>query len=238
MFLSPKYRFGDKWYTIDGQIQEAAAPETLKSGMRANWTNAHIPDLIRSGIYTKDQVEQMKTAIYDTSMQRSATTYLKHLLEGRHVSSTAFDIENMIPDSVVEGTVQRYWLKFLGFASWVGHFTTAVIGFYMIGKLIKFLIDTVIHGKILYDLYGLGWQLVAAFWDSLTTFFTHRAMSHREKPTPDVVGPTAPTDSPETAELLDRVTIYPVLPTVTAQLNLHHSQRGSHEMIPECCTFN
>lgn len=66
----------------------------------------------------------------------------------------------------------------------------------MIGKLVKFLIDTVIHGKILYDLYGLGWPLVAAFWDSLTTFFTHRAMNHRENPTTDMSTPSAPVDPP------------------------------------------
>lgn len=39
------------------------------------------------------------------------------------------------------------------------------------------------HGRILYDIYGLGWQLLASFWDSLTTFLSHRnaMQEHRNR---------------------------------------------------------
>lgn len=195
-------------------------PEVLKSGIKANWTYAHIPDLMKSGIYTREQIEQMKTVIYDTSMQRSATTYLKHMLEGKDVNSHVFDIRHMVPDSVVENAIQRYWMKFLGFASWLGHLTTAIIGFYMIAKIIKFLIDTVIHGKILYDLYGLGWQLVAAFWDSLTTFFTHRAMDRRTPRSRDRKPEMTLVEVAEKDETLDKpleeASLYPILPSAPA----------------------
>lgn len=58
-FLAHKYKFGTQWYTIDGKIRETPAPETLKSSLKSNWTYAYIPDLMRSGIYTRDQLEQM-----------------------------------------------------------------------------------------------------------------------------------------------------------------------------------
>ena len=44
----------------------------------------------------------------------------------------------------------------------------------MIARAIKFIIDTIMHGRILYDIYGFGWQLIASFWDSLTNFLSHR----------------------------------------------------------------
>lgn len=210
-FLAPKYKFGTQWYTIDGKIRETPAPETLKSSLKSNWTYAYIPDLMRSGIYTRDQLEQMKHVIYDTSMQRSATTFMKHVLEGKHVISDRFDVRNMLPDDVVEGAVQRYWMKFLGFASWIGHFTTAVIGFYMVGKAVKFIIDTVIHGKILYDIYGIGWQLIAAFWDSFTSLLSHRYVRrHTGHPTQDN---KLDADNPAADASREFQTIYSLLPS-------------------------
>lgn len=232
-FLASKYKFGDKWYTIDGRIREAPSPEVLRSDMKANWTYTHIPDLMKSGIYTRDQIEQMKTVIYDTSMQRSATTYLKHMLEGKDVRSHAFDVRHMLPDSVVESAVQRYWMRFLGFASWLGHLTTAIIGFYMIAKIVKFLIDTVIHGKILYDLYGLGWQLIAAFWDSLTTFFTHRAMDKRS-PRARLSRPEAvPAEIIEMEEQhnppVESTSLYPTLPSAPSIPSLAPKSRPKYD---------
>nr|QHA33914.1 putative glycoprotein [Atrato Chu-like virus 1] len=81
----------------------------------------------------------------------------------------------------------------------------------MIGKVVKFIIDTFIHGRILYDIYGLGWQLVAAFWDSVTSWLTHRHQERMNHPhTEDAehlegvaIPPSAPDPNP---------VIYPLLP--------------------------
>lgn len=136
---------------------------------------------------------------------------MKHVLEGKHVISDRFDVRNMLPDDVVEGAVQRYWMKFLGFASWIGHFTTAVIGFYMVGKAVKFIIDTVIHGKILYDIYGIGWQLIAAFWDSFTSLLSHRYVRrHTGHPTQDN---KLDADNPAADASREFQIIYPLLPS-------------------------
>nr|API61888.1 glycoprotein [Mos8Chu0 chuvirus] len=212
-FLAPKYKFGTQWYTIDGKIRESPSPTTMQSNLRSNWTYAHIPDLMKSGIYTRDQLEQMKHVIYDTSLQRSATTYIKHILEGKQIVSDSFDVRRMLPDDVVDSAIHRYWMKFLGFASWLGHFTTAVIGFYMFGKAVKFIMDTVIHGKILYDIYGLGWQLIAAFWDSFTALLSHRSLQKRHDATDPRMKDNAAADPNEAVDLLETKGIYPQLPT-------------------------
>lgn len=208
-FLAPKYRFGNSWYTLDGKVRESPNPGELSSSLKSNWSYTYIPDLMKSGIYSVDQVEQMKTVIYDTSLHRSATNYMKNLLEGKPMEHHSFDIRRMVPDALVESAVQRYWSRFLGFASWIGHFTTAVIGVYMIARAVKFIIDTVIHGKILYDIYGLGWQLLAAFWDSLTSLLSHRALSKkaRSENGPDVVIPMMPVAPPEESV----TSLYPTL---------------------------
>lgn len=114
-FLAPKYKFG------------ITDTRSLKSGLRANWTYTYIPDLMNTGIYSKAKEDQMREVIYDNSMYRSATNYLKNLLEGYQVQSSIFNVKNIIP-------IARYWSKWLRFASWIGHFTTTIIGFWMLAK--------------------------------------------------------------------------------------------------------
>lgn len=125
-------------------------------------------------------------------------------------------MRHILSDDLVDSAVRRYWTRFLGFASWLGHLTTAVIGFWMIGKIVKFLIDTVIHGRILYDIYGCGWQLIAALWDSLTSLLTHKYMQARQQP-PEPEDVTVPIKEPEPAirppMTLEEAVRYPKLPT-------------------------
>lgn len=59
-FLAPKYRFGDKWYTLDGTIRETPPPDSLSTGLKANWTYSDIPELMNAGIYSLAQVNQMR----------------------------------------------------------------------------------------------------------------------------------------------------------------------------------
>uniref|UniRef100_A0A182NN01 Uncharacterized protein n=1 Tax=Anopheles dirus TaxID=7168 RepID=A0A182NN01_9DIPT len=68
-----------------------------------------------------------------------------------------------------------YWSKLAVWSAWLGNATSTALGIYIIVRVVKFTVDTLIHGKILYDIYGLGWQLMASFWDSLTNFLSHRS---------------------------------------------------------------
>lgn len=56
----------------------------------------------------------------------------------------------------------------------MGNITSTAIGVYIIIRVLKFTIDTIIHGQILYDIYGFSWHLIASFWDSLTNFLSHK----------------------------------------------------------------
>lgn len=83
----------------------------------------------------------------------------------------------------------------------------------MIGRIVKFIIDTIMHGRILYDIYGLGWQLVAAFWDSFTNFLSHKNTMQRTSQRSerhDTV--EAVKEETETREIIaERQPLYPVV---------------------------
>lgn len=78
------------------------------------------------------------------------------------------------------------WGKLMSWSNWIGNITSTTIVIYMIGRSLKFMVDTIMHGRILYDIYGLGWQLIASFWNSLINFLSHRnAIQRTANPEPN-----------------------------------------------------
>lgn len=183
--LMSKFKFGNRWFTIDNGLRETNTPEDLRSQHQAHWQYTKLSDLMNSGIYDQTHLDKMRDVIYDNSLQRSASSYIHRALNGKSPSqSEYFDMSKLITRDVVENAVEKYWTRLVGTATYVGHITSAVLGFWVIWKVIKFAIDTIIHAKILYDIYGLGWQIIASLWDSLTTLMTHNRYGTSTKVSP------------------------------------------------------
>lgn len=113
--------------------------------------------------------------IYEQGDRRVASNILHKVLSGQHPNHQGFRFDALISESLIENVLDKYWAKFLSWTTWLGNITSTFIGIYMIARILKFVIDTIMHGRILYDIYGFGWQLLASFWDSLTTFLSHRS---------------------------------------------------------------
>ena len=57
------------------------------------------------------------------------------------------------------------------------------ISILMIFRLIKFILDTMIHGYVLYSLYGWSVHILGALWNSLTHLLLHLGRDYEpEKP--------------------------------------------------------
>ena len=63
----------------------------------------------------------------------------------------------------------RLWARFITFGSISAGFITLL----MIFRLIKFVLDTIIHGYVLYSLYGWSVHILGALWNSLTQLLLH-----------------------------------------------------------------
>ena len=60
------------------------------------------------------------------------------------------------------------WGKFLV----SGTASAGVISIYILGKIVKFILDTGIHAVALYEIYGFSFHLLGAVWDSVTQLST------------------------------------------------------------------
>ena len=172
--LPAKFQIGGRWYTTDGRMRETVAPHKLTSDIITKWTYTPLPNLMESGVYDSESLQKMKTMIYDQGDRRIASNVVHRLLAGQTPNRQGFYFDALVSEKIIDNVVNKYWSKLISWSTWIGNVTSTAIGLYMIGRFFKFIIDTLMHGRILYEIYGFGWQLLASFWDSLTTFLTHR----------------------------------------------------------------
>lgn len=172
--LPAKFRFGNRWYTTDGRLRETTAPSKLSTDIVTSWTYTPLPNLMESGVYDSNSLDKMRNMIYEQGERRVASSVVYKVLAGQHPNTQGFRFDALVSQKMVDGAIDRYWKKILSWSTWLGNITSTAIGIYLIVKGLKFTIDTIIHGQILYDIYGFSWQLIASFWDSLTNFLSHR----------------------------------------------------------------
>lgn len=172
--LPAKFMFGGRWYTSDGRLRESTTPNKLTTDIITSWSYTPLPNLMESGVYDAKSIEKMRSMINEQGDRRAASTVLHKVMTGQNPNLQGFKLDAFVTETVIDSMINKYWHKFLTWSTWFGTATSTIIGAYMIGRLVKFVIDTIMHGRILYDIYGFGWQLIASFWDSLTTFLSHR----------------------------------------------------------------
>jgi len=110
-----------------------------------------------------------------------------------HGRSPSYLIDEASIEKIVTSTWQKFWSKFLIF----GNVSAGLLGIYLIVRVVKLLLDTLVHGYALYTVYGWSVYLLGAIWDSLTQLLLHLG---KEKP--KTVNASAPnSDTHESKEI-------------------------------------
>lgn len=123
------------------------------------------------------------------------------------------NILHMIDEQGIEEMGKKLTDKIFGFFTFFGNISAGFIGFMIIFRIVKWILDSIIHGRALYDLYGMSIYLLGSFWDSVTLCLLTR---RTEQPTKEdaelkeietekmISAPSAPSTSnpqPESVEI-------------------------------------
>ncbi|KYQ53829.1 hypothetical protein ALC60_05453 [Trachymyrmex zeteki] len=85
--------------------------------------------------------------------------------------------ENSI-NRIAESAGAKLWRSFVTF----GSASTGVLAIFIIIRVVKLIIDTMIHGYALHTVYGWSLHLLGAVWSSVTHLLLHLGGNQRAKP--------------------------------------------------------
>lgn len=177
--IPAKFTIGGRWYTTDQRLRESTPPNKLTTDVITSWSYTSLPSLMQSGVYDAESLERMKNMIYEQGDKKIASSVLHKAISRQHPNLQGFTFDALISERIIDNAFNKYWSKFISWSTWLGNVTSTALGINMITRMIKFAVDTLIHGRILYDIYGFGWLLLASFWDSLTKLLSHRNVMKR-----------------------------------------------------------
>lgn len=176
-FTPPMYMLNGGWYAIRNGARVASAPSLMAPYKDEEWRFMSPGSLATAGIYDENDLERLRMHIMAPNEREAVETILTtHLLAG-NANMQGIDTSTLLSGKGLENVVNQTISKLWGWFSIFGNISAGVLGVYMLLRVIKFMVDTVIHGTMLYEAYGLSIALFGSIWDSVT----HCLIKYKEK---------------------------------------------------------
>lgn len=182
--LPTLYLIEDTWiqFTPDPHVREVK-PQQLKPLTSLSWKYLTPGSLATSGIYAQKDTDRLRNRIMFPAEKPALLNLMARGMTGQPVKDGSVSIYNLLDEAslqkIAETTASRIWGGFVKF----GSATAGIFGIFIIVRLIKLTIDTLIHGYALHSAYGCSLYIFGAVWSSLThllLFFAKGPAKHDE----------------------------------------------------------
>lgn len=218
------YLLENSWYKMIPRPVDTLPPITMKPLTKPTWKYISPGSLATSGIYTENDLENLREHIMFPAERPAVLNTLARGVMGHATTLQDGSLSNLIDTASVEKIAisawQKFWNKFLIF----GNFSAGCIAVYLLIRIAKLILDTLVHGYALHTVYGWSVYLLGAIWDSLTQLLLHLG---RKEPHPN----NETNDSAPTQPLDDRAT-KPFAPQTLAEHNLSTNNSHTCPLLP------
>lgn len=179
-FLYSSFKVQNRWYKNSRGLHEIPTPQTMEPNNQNRWKYTSPGNLFKGGLYTQKDMLALQEHLFLPSERKAVTGIISRGMIGLTTDMQGTNFGKLIDEVTI-----NVWFKKAAASMWhwftlIGTVTSGLMGFYMIGKGIKFMIDTVIHGFLLYEIFGVSLKLMGALLDSITMYFIHKHHSKRK----------------------------------------------------------
>ncbi|EZA49469.1 Glutamate dehydrogenase, mitochondrial, partial [Ooceraea biroi] len=177
------YLLGDSWYKLAPRPVDTLPPVTMKPLTKPTWKYISPGSLVTSGIYTDQDLETLPDHIMFPAERPAVLNTVARGVMGRPTIIHGGSIANLLDETSIEkiaiSTWEKFWNKFLSF----GNLSAGCIAIYLLVKVAKLVLDTIVHGYALHTVYGWSLYLFGAIWGfshvAVITFGTEKACTVR-----------------------------------------------------------
>jgi len=207
--LTAMYKVHSTWYKITQRPVEVTEPPTIQPLTHPTWKYADTDSLAASGIYTEEDLNRLRNHIMFPVERPSTLNTIARGAMGHSIPSGSISIANLLDEQslerIAESTGRRLWKGFITF----GSASAGIMAIFIIIRVIKLIVDTIIHGYALHTVYGWSIHLLGALWSSVANLLLHLGRPQRReqqqteqeylqlKSEPPKENPSSPEDAPQ-----------------------------------------
>lgn len=174
--LPTLYRIEDTWIQLTPEPQvRQMPPQELHPQTSLTWKYLTPGPLAVSGIYSQKDLEKLRDHIMFPAEKSALLNTMARGMTGHTFQDGSVSMYNLLDEAslqkIAETTANRVWTGFVTF----GSATAGVFGIFIVVRLIKLAVDTMIHGYALHSAYGCSLYVLGAIWSSLTNLLLHLA---------------------------------------------------------------
>lgn len=175
-FMSPAYQLMDVWYNLFPALHKTENPPALKTNSQFTWLYTDPGNLASKGIYSQSDLDGLKKQILFPSEREAITNAMvRKIISPNEIDHQNLNIGNLLDENKLKKMIRNAWDKAFSVFTNFGLVMSTIMGFIFIAKVVKFLLDTIIHAYSLHAIFGWSWQLLSAVYDVLTYYLIRRA---------------------------------------------------------------
>lgn len=173
--LPAQYLIDGAWYRFAPHPIEVPPPQLLRPMTTPTWGYSPVGNLASSGIYTNEEIEQLRDRIMFPAERPALLNNLARGSAGYTIPPGSVSLKNLLDENTLEHITSTAFAKLWNGFEKFGIISAGFFGIIAIYSIIKSVIDTIIHGYTLHSLYGCSFALIGAIWNSVTNLLIARA---------------------------------------------------------------
>lgn len=173
--MQPAFLLYNDWYAFFPAMLKVKEPDTLGLKTTYTWSYQEPGNLATAGIYSQKQLDGLKRQImYPVEREVINNAIIRKILSPNEIDYQNLNIGNLIDENHIKSIFTKAWDKTWKTLTTVGDIMSAALGLWMICRVAKFIIDSVLHAYSLHNMYGWSWRILVMFWDALTYMLLRR----------------------------------------------------------------
>lgn len=182
-FLPVMYHLQEMWFRLTPRVTEVLPPPVIQPLTKPTWRYISPTTLADGGIYKTEDLDRLKTHIMFPVEKPAALSSLARGAMGETLPPGSISMVNLLDEDalnkIAESAAARAWRGFVTF----GSASAGVLAIFILIRVTKLIIDTLIHGYALHTVYGWSLYLLGAIWSSVTHLLIHLGRQPRDSNT-------------------------------------------------------
>jgi len=135
---------------------------------------------MKAGIYSSDMMQEFQRNLLFTHEVQAASKRLTRDSMGYSTYDQGLRFQHLVDESSILAMVEKKLQNMWGWFTMFGSITSGFIRLLMIWKLLLLVINTELNASLIYNTFGVGFELLASLFTGLTHFILHNTKTNQD----------------------------------------------------------